>query len=78
VYRVKVLGRALLAVRTDPNRFWMLLSGNADDRGGCEDPYACYRCFYHLCDVYFDDLPLVVEVVVCKVDQVKSNMSNCT
>jgi hypothetical protein len=31
-YRVKVLGRALLAVRvrTDPNRFWMLLSGNAE------------------------------------------------
>jgi hypothetical protein len=29
-YRVKVMGRALLAVRTDPNRFWMLLSGNAD------------------------------------------------
>jgi hypothetical protein len=29
-YRVKVLGRALLAVRTDPNRFWMLLSGNTE------------------------------------------------
>jgi hypothetical protein len=29
-YRDKVLGRALLAVRTDPNRFWMLLSGNAE------------------------------------------------
>jgi hypothetical protein len=29
-YRTKVLGRALLAVRTDPNRFWMLLSGNAE------------------------------------------------
>jgi hypothetical protein len=29
-YRAKVLGRALLAVRTDPNRFWMLLSGNAE------------------------------------------------
>jgi hypothetical protein len=28
-YSGKVLGRALLAVRTDPNRFWMLLSGNA-------------------------------------------------
>jgi hypothetical protein len=27
VYRVKVLGRALLAVRTDPNRFWMLFRG---------------------------------------------------
>jgi hypothetical protein len=25
-----VLGRALLAVRTDPNRFWMLLLGNAE------------------------------------------------
>jgi hypothetical protein len=29
-YRVKVLGRALLAVRTDVNSFWMLLSGNAE------------------------------------------------
>jgi hypothetical protein len=29
-YRAKVLGRALLAVRTDPNRFWMLLAGNAE------------------------------------------------
>jgi hypothetical protein len=29
-YRAKVVGRALLAVRTDPNRFWMLLSGNAE------------------------------------------------
>jgi hypothetical protein len=29
-YRAKALGRALLAVRTDPNRFWMLLSGNAE------------------------------------------------
>jgi hypothetical protein len=29
-YRAKVLGRALLAVRTNPNRFWMLLSGNAE------------------------------------------------
>jgi hypothetical protein len=29
-YRAKVLGRALLAVRTDPNRFWMLLSGNTE------------------------------------------------
>jgi hypothetical protein len=29
-YRVKVLGRALLATRSDPNRFWMLLSGNAE------------------------------------------------
>jgi hypothetical protein len=29
-YRAKVLGRALLAVRTDPNRFWMLLSENAE------------------------------------------------
>jgi hypothetical protein len=29
-YRAKVLGRALLAARTDRNRFWMLLSGNAD------------------------------------------------
>jgi hypothetical protein len=29
-YRVKVLGRALLAVRTDPNRFWILLSGNPE------------------------------------------------
>jgi hypothetical protein len=29
-YRAKVLGRALLSVRTDPNRFWMLLSGNPE------------------------------------------------
>jgi hypothetical protein len=29
-FRAKVLGRALLAIRTDPNRFWMLLSGNAE------------------------------------------------
>jgi hypothetical protein len=29
-YRAKVLGRALLAVRSDPNRFWMFLSGNAE------------------------------------------------
>jgi hypothetical protein len=27
LYRAKVLGCALLAVRSDPNRFWMLLSG---------------------------------------------------
>jgi hypothetical protein len=29
-YRAKILGRALLAVRTNPNRVWMLLSGNAE------------------------------------------------
>jgi hypothetical protein len=29
-YRAKVLGRALLAASTDVNRFWMLLSGNAE------------------------------------------------
>jgi hypothetical protein len=29
-YRAKVLGQALLAVRTDPNRIWMLLSGNPE------------------------------------------------
>jgi hypothetical protein len=29
-YRVKVLGRALLAVRTDTNSLWMLLSGNPE------------------------------------------------
>jgi hypothetical protein len=29
-YRTKVLGRALLAVRTDVNSFWMLLSGNPE------------------------------------------------
>jgi hypothetical protein len=29
-YRAKVLGRALLVVRTDLNRVWMLLSGNAE------------------------------------------------
>jgi hypothetical protein len=30
IYRTKVLGRALLATRTNPNRFWMLLTGNAE------------------------------------------------
>jgi hypothetical protein len=30
MYRAKVLGEALLAVRTDANRFWMLLSGNPE------------------------------------------------
>jgi hypothetical protein len=29
-YRAKVLGRALLAARTDANSFWMILSGNAE------------------------------------------------
>jgi hypothetical protein len=29
-YRAKILRQALLAVRSDPNRFWMLLSGNAE------------------------------------------------
>jgi hypothetical protein len=29
-YCAKVLGRALLALRNDPNRFWMLLSENTD------------------------------------------------
>jgi hypothetical protein len=29
-YRAKVLGRALVAARTDTNRFWILLSGNTD------------------------------------------------
>jgi hypothetical protein len=29
-YRTNVLGRALLSARTNPNMFWMLLSGNAD------------------------------------------------
>jgi hypothetical protein len=29
-YCAKLLGRALLAVRTDPNSFWMLLSGNPE------------------------------------------------
>jgi hypothetical protein len=29
-YRAKVLGRALIATRTDANSFWMLLSGNAE------------------------------------------------
>jgi hypothetical protein len=29
-YRSKVLGRALVAARTDINRFWMLLLGNAE------------------------------------------------
>jgi hypothetical protein len=30
VYRTKVLGRALLAARTDANSFWMRLSGNTE------------------------------------------------
>jgi hypothetical protein len=30
LYRAKVLGRALLSARTDANRFWMFLSGNAE------------------------------------------------
>jgi hypothetical protein len=30
VYRTKVLGRALLATRTNANTFWMLISGNAE------------------------------------------------
>jgi hypothetical protein len=30
LYRVKVLGRALLATRTDPHLLWMLLIGNAE------------------------------------------------
>jgi hypothetical protein len=29
-YRAKVLGKELLAARTDANRFWMLFSGNAE------------------------------------------------
>jgi hypothetical protein len=29
-YRAKVLGRALQSARTDPNSFWMLLSGNPE------------------------------------------------
>ncbi len=29
-YRAKVLGRALLAVRSDPDRLWLLISGNAE------------------------------------------------
>jgi hypothetical protein len=29
-YRAKLLGRALLVVRADPNSFWMLLSGNPE------------------------------------------------
>jgi hypothetical protein len=29
-YRAKVLGSALMAARTDANRFWMLLSGNVE------------------------------------------------
>jgi hypothetical protein len=29
-FRARVLGRALLAARSDANRFWMLLSGNAE------------------------------------------------
>jgi hypothetical protein len=29
-YRAKVLGRALLSARANPNRFWMILSGDAE------------------------------------------------
>jgi hypothetical protein len=29
-YRAKILGRALLSARTNPNSFWMLLSGNVE------------------------------------------------
>jgi hypothetical protein len=29
-YRAKVLGRALIAVQSDPNRIWMFLSGNSE------------------------------------------------
>jgi hypothetical protein len=29
-YRAKILGRALLTVRIDPNSFWMLLAGNPE------------------------------------------------
>jgi hypothetical protein len=29
-YRAKVLGRALMSARTNPNSFWMLLSGNTE------------------------------------------------
>jgi hypothetical protein len=47
-YRAKVLGRALMSAHTDPNRFWMLLLGNAEvafpstTLGGWEPDYACY------------------------------------
>jgi hypothetical protein len=53
-YRAKVLGRALLAVRTDHDSLWMLLSGNTDiafsiddcdDHADYEPPSACYS-FY--------------------------------
>jgi hypothetical protein len=36
-YHAKVLGRALLAARTDANRFWMLLSGNCFSIDNCDD-----------------------------------------
>jgi hypothetical protein len=49
LYRAKVLGRALLATRTDVNSFWMLISGNAE-RGpfvdNCDD-HAGF--FYNWC-----------------------------
>jgi hypothetical protein len=55
-YRAKVLGRALLAVRTDINGFWILLSGNpevafmstaARTTPAAKLPgYACYCCRY--------------------------------
>jgi hypothetical protein len=48
-----VLGRALLAVRTNVTSFWVLLSSvlsveSHQDRSGCEPPYACY-CYRHCC-----------------------------
>jgi hypothetical protein len=54
-YRAKLLGRALLAVRTDPNSFWMLLSGNPEvtfcrlprrsEQATADFPTChCYRC----------------------------------
>jgi hypothetical protein len=59
-YRAKVLGKALLAVRTDSNRFWMLLSGNSEivdfasttattTRAACFNRrfFKCCKCCYN-------------------------------
>jgi hypothetical protein len=45
-YRGKLLGRALLAASTDVNRFWMLLSGNAEVV--LSYPNTCY-CWHFCC-----------------------------
>jgi hypothetical protein len=45
-YRAKVVGKALLSACTDPNRFWMLLSGNSEvdfpSTTAAASPYSCF------------------------------------